>query len=129
MFDENVFIKDSAADVVEAGEVTGFQLKTFITYYRGIPLSMVRGVHVWIDDEEVPDEDLRFSVDEEEWFTLDELKTVSDLKWEFANPATVKVVKPGGLQGKHRIKLNIVTVTAYIPVPLSGFQEREVMFS
>ncbi len=129
MFDENVFIKDSAANVVEAGEVTGFQMKTFITYYRGIPLSMVRGVHVWVDDEQVPDEDLRFSVDEEEWFTLDELKTVSDLKWEFANPATVRVVKPGGLSGQHRIKLNIVTVTAYIPVPLSGFKEREVTFS
>lgn len=128
MFDENVFIKGSARNVVENGQKLGFQLQTYITYYRGIPLSMVRDPHVWIDGEEVDRKDILFSVDEEEWFTLDELRTVADIKWEYGQPATIRVLKDGGLHGKHKIKLNIVTVTAYIPVPLSGFKEYEVDF-
>ncbi|GET09967.1 DUF6379 domain-containing protein [Ligilactobacillus agilis] len=128
MFDENVFIKGSARNVVENGKTIGFQMKTHITYYRGIPLSMVRKPHVWIDGQEVAEENIRFSVDEEEWFTLEEMRTVADLKWEYGQPATVRVLMDGGLKGKHKIKLNIVTVTAYIPVPLSGFKEYEVDF-
>lgn len=128
MFDENVFIKGSARNVVENGKTIGFQMKTHITYYRGIPLSMVRKLHVWIDGQEVAEENIRFSVDEEEWFTLEEMRTVADLKWEYGQPATVRVLMDGGLKGKHKIKLNIVTVTAYIPVPLSGFKEYEVDF-
>lgn len=128
MFDENVFLKNSAHNYKKAGEIKGFEMKTNITYYRGIPLSMMHDARVWVDGKEVPREDIRFSVDDEEFFTLDELRTVADIKWEYGEPATVRVVKDGGLSGKHKIKLNIVTVTAYIPVPLSGIKEYTVDF-
>ncbi|WP_283584234.1 C-glycoside deglycosidase beta subunit domain-containing protein [Limosilactobacillus difficilis] len=129
MFDNNVFIKGTCHNFKTADEVKGFELQTNITYYRGIPLSMVHDFNVWVDGVKVDPDQLQFSVDGKEWFTKDELTTVSDIKWEYGEPATIRVNVDGGLSGKHRIKLNIVTVTAYIPVPLSGFKEYEVDFS
>ena len=41
MFDNNVFIENSCVNTEEAGQVTGYELQTHITYYRGIPLSMI----------------------------------------------------------------------------------------
>lgn len=121
MFDGNVLKKDSFRNVTEDGKTTGFEVQTNITYYRGIPLSMINNIRIYVDGEEVPREDIRFSVDKEDWFTLDELATVSSYKWEYNVAATVRVLKENGLsKGKHEIKLNVVTRTAYIPIPLDG---------
>ncbi|MGV8981037.1 C-glycoside deglycosidase beta subunit domain-containing protein [Clostridium sp.] len=36
------------------GKINGFEMKTLITNYRGIPLSMVHDVKVEVDGNEVP---------------------------------------------------------------------------
>lgn len=127
MFDGNVFIKGTCHNVEENGEVIGYEMKTHITYYRGIPLSMVNYVAVEEDGKEVPAEDIRFTPDNIDWFTLKEMETVAEIKWEYGTPATVRVLKKGGLTpGVHKIKLSVCTRTAYIPVPLAGSMEREV---
>jgi hypothetical protein len=127
MFDNNVFIADSCKNVEENGNVIGYEMKTNITYYRGIPLSMVEYVKVAVDGEEVPAEDIRISLDQEDWFTLKEAETVTTYKWEYGEPLYVRVVKEGGLsKGTHKVKLTVATRTAYIPVPLEGIKEREV---
>ncbi|RCA11202.1 C-glycoside deglycosidase beta subunit domain-containing protein [Enterococcus durans] len=121
MFDGNVLKEKSFKNITEAGKTTGFEVQTNITYYRGIPLSMINNIRVFVDGREVPREDIRFSVDKVDWFTLDELKTVTSYKWEYNVAATVRVLQDGGLaKGKHDIKLNVITRTAYIPIPLSG---------
>ncbi len=127
MFDNNVFIADSCKNVEENGNVIGYEMKTNITYYRGIPLSMVEYVKVAADGEEVPAEDIRISLDQEDWFTLKEAETVTTYKWEYGEPLYVRVLKEGGLsKGTHKVKLTVATRTAYIPVPLEGIKEREV---
>jgi len=63
MFDNNVFIVGSCKNTSENGAVTGYELQTHITYYRGIPLSMVNDISVTTDGETVPRTDLRCSVD------------------------------------------------------------------
>ena len=127
MFDNNVFIADSCKNVTENGTVIGYEMKTNITYYRGIPLSMVEYVKVAADGEEVPAEDIRISLDQEDWFSLKEAETVTTYKWEYGEPLYVRVLKEGGLsKGSHKVKLTIATRTAYIPVPLEGIKEREV---
>ena len=127
MFDNNVFIADSCKNVEENGNVIGYEMKTNITYYRGIPLSMVEYVKVAADGEEVPAEDIRISLDQEDWFTLKEAETVTTYKWEYGEPLYVRVLKEGGLsKGSHKVKLTVATRTAYIPVPLEGIKEREV---
>lgn len=128
MFDNNVFIENSCHNVVEDGKVSGFALKTYITYYRGIPLSMVNNIHVKVDGLEIPREQILFSADEgTNWFTLFEMETVTAYKWEYNVPASIYVKQEGGLKpGAHEVTLIVNVRTAYIPVPLVGEKTRTV---
>lgn len=128
MFDNNVFLDNSCRNVVENGKVTGYEMETNITYYRGIPLSMVEYVRVQADGNEEPVENIRVSIDKIDWFTLKEAETVTSYKWEYGEPLYVKVLKEEGLsKGTHKVKLTIATRTAYIPIPLEGNKERTVV--
>ncbi len=128
MFDNNVFCEGSCRNVEEDGKVIGYEMETNITYYRGIPLSMVNFIRVETDGAEVPRSDIRFTPDHMDWFTLDEMATVSEIKWEYDQKATVRVMKEGGLtKGRHKVHLTVCTRTAYIPVPIEGNMTREVM--
>ena len=128
MFDNNVFKENTFANVVEDGKVIGYEMETNITYYRGLPMSMIEYIKVAADGEEVPTGDIRISLDKEDWFTLKEAETVTTYKWEYGEPLYVRVLKEGGLaKGIHKVKLTVATRTAYIPVPLEGIKEREVV--
>lgn len=128
MFDNNVFIEGSCKNVEEDGKVIGYEMQTHITYYRGIPLSMINFIAVEVDGIKVPREDIRFTADHIDWFTLDEMDTVSAIKWEYGEPATVRVLKEGGLsKGSHSVHLTVCTRTAYIPRPLEGNMTRTVV--
>lgn len=128
MFDNNVFIEGTCKNVEEDGRIIGFEMQTHITYYRGIPLSMINYLKVAVDGEEVPAEDIRFAADPYDWFTLDEMKTVSTIKWEYGTPGTVRVLRDGGLgKGEHDVTLTVCTRTAYIPIPLEGVMTRKVV--
>lgn len=128
MFDNNVFVEGSAKNFCVNGEIEGFEMKTHITYYRGIPLSMVHDVKVFEDGFEVNRDDILFSIDDNDFFTLRELTTVTTYKWEFGEMATVRVKKKGGLQkGEHTIKLVVGVRVAYVPVPFIGEKTRTVI--
>lgn len=93
-------------------------------------MSMIEYIKVAADGEEVPPEDIRISIDRVDWFTLKEAETVTTYKWEYGEPLYVRVLKEGGLsKGKHKVKLTVATRTAYIPVPLEGIKEREVVIA
>lgn len=127
MFDNNVFLKDTCKNVVEDGKVVGFEMQTNITYYRAIPLSMMEYIHVSVDGEALPDEAIRVSLDQVDWFTQKEAETVTTYKWEYGDPLYVRVMQDGGLsKGAHQVKLVVAVRTAYIPVPLEGTKERTV---
>ncbi len=130
MFDNNVFLENTCVNVEEDGKIIGYEMQTNITYYRGIPLSMIEYIRVSADGEEVPEEDIRISPDCVDWFTLKEAETVTTYKWEYGDPLYVRVLKEGGLlKGTHKVKLTVATRTAYIPVPLEGIREREVVIN
>ena len=127
MFESNVFVEGSCRNVEENGKIIGYEMETYITYYRGIPLSMVNHIKVETDDVEVPRENIRFTPDHIDWFTLDEMETVAGIKWEYDQKATVRVLQEGGLsKGTHKVRLTVCTRTAYIPFPLEGIVTREV---
>lgn len=127
MFDNNVFKAGTCKNYQENGKMAGFQLETNITYYRGIPMSMIEYIRVAVDGTELPVENIRISVDAVDWFTLPEAETVTSYKWEYGEPLYIRVLQEGGLsKGKHKVKLTVATRTAYIPVPLEGIKEREV---
>lgn len=128
MFDTNVFIEGTCKNTEVDGKVVGYELQTNITYYRGIPLSMVNDIKVKVDGVQAPREDLLCSVDGGEyWFTLDEMETVVNHKWEYSEPMIIKVAKDGGLEkGEHEVELTVIVRTAYIPIPLEGIMARKV---
>ena len=108
MFDGNVFIKDTCKNVVENGKVIGYEMQTHITYYRGIPLSMINYLKVAVDGVEVPEEDIRFTPDGIDWFTLKEMETVSAIKWEYGTPGTVRVLKEPSSGEAHSMHQNSI---------------------
>ena len=127
MFDNNVYIKDTCKNVTEGGQVIGYELQTNITYYRGIPMSMIVKIEVSEDGTVVPAEDIRISVDCEDWFTLTEAETAVNHKWEYGEPLYIRVLKEGGLAaGTHQMMLTEAVRTAYIPAPLEGVKAFEV---
>ena len=126
MFDNNVFIAGTCTNAVENGAVVGYELQTNITYYRGIPLSMVEFIKVEVDGVEAAVEDIRISVDYKDWFTMKEAETVTTYKWEYGEPLYIRVLGEGLSAGKHKVQLTVATRTAYIPVPLVGVKVREV---
>lgn len=129
MFDNNVFIEGTCKNTVVDGQVVGYEMQTYITYYRGIPLSMVNDIGVETDGAAVPREAIKCSVDGGEyWFTLDEMETVVSHKWEYGEPMIVRVAQEGGLAaGTHEVELTVNVRTAYIPVPLLGKKKRTVV--
>ncbi len=130
MFDNNVFKKDSCKNTVVDGQTVGFELETYITYYRAIPLSMVNDIQVKVDGQEVPREMIRCSAEGDDWFTLDEMETVTTYKWEFDVPLKIRVHQEGGLSsGAHEVELTVITRTAYIPIPIKGVKTRTVMIA
>ena len=124
MFEPYVISDDGFENVIKNGQVTGYQLKTRIAYYRGVPLSMIDELELVVDDKPVPQEKIHFSVGGET-FTLKEMETVTSTKWEFGQQATVFVDQPGGLsKGEHKVFLRQTTRVAYYPFPLEGRRTR-----
>lgn len=130
MFDNNVFIDGSCKNTVANDKINGFEMQTHITYYRAIPLSMVNEIRVKVDGQDISKDQIRCSVDQNDWFTLGEMETVTTYKWEYGEPLYVRVLKEGGLsKGIHKVELAVVTRTAYIPVPIEGVKVKEVVIS
>lgn len=126
MFENYTLLKDGFGNVKDAdGKVIGFQMLTQIPYYRGIPLSMIEWIRVFVDGREVDQADIRFSADGEDYFTLDEMTTVTTYKWEFGQNAIVRVKKDGGLsKGSHEVTLDQAVRNAYYPFPIEGKNTR-----
>ncbi len=117
-----VYDADSFKNVVEQGEVTGFQFAFKLQYYRGITLSIIRDIAVTIDGEQIPREDICLTVNGET-FTLEECRTVISplYRWEFGEYALVTVKKQGGLAaGKHHISTLQFIAPSYMPFPLKN---------
>jgi hypothetical protein len=127
MFDNYILTDNSLRNVKRDGSTVGYEVRTHITYYRGIPLSMVHDIQVEVDDQPVPREQIRFSPDGEIYFTLDEMRTVTSYKWEYGKEGIVFVEQPGGLpEGQHKVKLTQATRVAYIPVPFAGTRTKSM---
>jgi Domain of unknown function (DUF6379) len=120
MFDRYMICEETVRNVTEGGKVSGFQFGARIAYYRGLGLSMVEGLGVSVDGVPVPAEDIRFTVGQRT-FTLAQMETEYEARWEFGEVATVTVLQPGGLPpGEHRIEFTEDLRISYMPFPLKG---------
>ena len=115
MFDKMMLCDEGFANVVDNGETIGFSLLARLPYYRGLGLSMIEDIGLSIDGDPVAREDVRFSVRGRSW-TLDEMETVYDDRWNFGEKATVTVLRPGGLTpGAHKVDIAVRMRVSYLP--------------
>lgn len=125
MFDNYLYIEGSTRNVETNGECNGFELGTYITYYRGIPLSMIHEIKVILDEVEVDPKQIMFSPNGKSYFTLNEMETCATVRWEYGDVGTIRVKKPGGLsKGTHKVTLSLAIRVAYIPVPFGAIKTR-----
>lgn len=115
MMDNKMICTEQFENYVEGGEVKGFAFLGRLPYYRGLGLSMVEDIQVSVDGEKVAREDVRFSV-RGKTYTLDEMETVYDDRWNFGEKARIIALKPGGLApGNHRIEFAVRMRVSYLP--------------
>lgn len=115
MFDKYMICEEGFQNTVENGEVIGFQFGARLPYYRGLGLSMVEDIGITVDGEAVPREQILFSVRGRTW-TLAEMETEIDERWEMGEVATLMVKRPNGLtSGEHKIELSEQLRISYLP--------------
>jgi len=120
MAGRQIFDPEGFRNVTEDGKNVGFAFRFKAQYYRGITLSIVHDIKVNIDGEDIPRENIRFSV-HGETFTLDEMSTVVSplYRWELGEFADVTVLKDGGLSaGEHHLTAVQNLAPSYMPFPL-----------
>lgn len=117
MFDQYMICEDGFQNVNENGAVIGFQFGARLPYYRGLGLSMVEDIAITVDGEAVPREQVLFSVRGRTW-TLEQMESEIEERWEMGEVATLIVQRAGGLSsGEHKIELMEQLRISYLPFP------------
>ncbi len=107
-------------NTVENGEVTGFQFKIRLPYYRGVFLSQLRPGTLTVDGETYTKENITWCFSGEE-YTPDEMAVDFKTHWNPTETAVLKVKKPGGLkQGYHDLKYGFCFTSSYMPPALQS---------
>jgi len=109
MMDNKMIVEGSLA-AVEGG----FSFLGRLPYYRGLGLSMIEDIAVTVDGAAVARGDVRFSV-RGTTYTLDEMETVYDNRWNFGEKATIIALNGGLAPGDHRIEFAVRMRVSYLP--------------
>ena len=126
MFDKYIICEDGFRNVSTGDQVTGFQLKARLPYYRGLGISMVEDLAIKVDGIEIPRQAIRVTL-HGNTYTLDEMEKEYDDRWEFGEEGIVTVNQAGGLTpGKHKIELSPSLRISYLPFTLVGQDTKEL---
>ena len=102
-------------NIVENGEVTGFQVCLRQCVYRGTWLSQFRFGALIVDGVEYGPDDCTFTVSGIE-YKYEEMAPLWRVKWPLNEVMVVKVKKPGGLaQGEHTVDVRTGQIRSYLP--------------
>lgn len=102
-------------NIVEKGEIVGFQLKIRLPYYRGVFLSQIKPGNLTVDGEVFTKEQIMWRINGED-FTAAEMRLDRHRHWHPLEPATLIVKKPGGLmQGYHDLEYGFCCTHSYMP--------------
>ena len=97
------------------GNVTGFQFKVRLPYYRGIFLSQIRPGTLFVDGVKIEKDNIKWQINGEV-FTNEEMAADFQTHWGVTSPAVLKVSYPGGLaQGYHDLKYGFCFTSSYMP--------------
>jgi hypothetical protein len=110
-------------NIVEDGEVVGFQVCVRSDYYRGVWLSQLRPGKLIVDGVTYAKEQVIWEINGKD-YTVDELAQASNDFWRITDVATLKVMQKGGLaQGFHDVSVRFAASCSYMPPFLDIFDE------
>ena len=102
-------------NIRENGEVTGFQFKIRLPYYRGIFLSQIMPGTLFVDGERIEKENIVWCLRGEKYST-EQMSGDFRTHWNPTECMVLKVKKPGGLaQGWHHLKYGFCFTSSYMP--------------
>lgn len=126
MFEKYMIVEKDVENIVENGSITGFKFGARLPYYRGIALSLLEDIVVSIDGEEVSREDIKFMI-HGNTYTLQQMETAVDDRWNMGEVAYIVVSRQGGLpKGEHKIRLLLNMRIAYLPFPSIRNSEKTI---
>ena len=103
MFENYMLLTRGFRNVKQNNQIVGFQILVKIAYYRGVYLPLIGDFQVAVDGERFGVDKMRFTVGRRT-FTFEETAKAEDVRWEFGQPLTITVSKPGGLKpGIHEV--------------------------
>ena len=110
-------------NIVENGEVIGFQFKVRLPYYRGVFLSQIKAGNVIVDGQTIGEDDICWRVNGED-YTYTDMRKECNVHWSPLEPATIRVKKPGGLsQGYHELTYGFCCTHSYMPPFMDALQD------
>jgi len=102
-------------NVIENGQIIGFQVAVRSLYYRDLWLSQIRPATVVADGEVFTGEQVTWTINEIT-YEQNDLAQYGDRNWELLKPAVLTVRKPGGLsQGYHDLEVKYRFSSSYMP--------------
>lgn len=123
MLEENVIQYRGFHNIIEDGQVVGFQICVRSDYYRGVWLSQLRPGKVVVDGITYPKEEVIWNINDKD-YTVEELAEASNDFWRITDVATLKIRKTGGLeQGFHDVSVRFAASCSYMPPFFDQFDE------
>ncbi len=98
------------------GKKNGFSFQVILGYYRGHYLSDIDNLEVFLDGERMPDEAVTFELNGKE-MPVYKLKYAVTEFWSQVVPATVRVIKAGGVSaGEHELDFRLMLRVPYMQI-------------
>jgi hypothetical protein len=107
---DNKMIVEGSLTRVEGG----FAFLGRLPYYRGLGLSMIEDIIVSVDGQALPRDTIRFAV-RGKTYTLDQMETVYDDRWNFGEKAQIIALNGGLADGIHDITFAVRMRVSYLP--------------
>ena len=127
MFDKYIICENGFRNIQDGKKVTGFQLRTRLPYYRGLGLSMVEDLTIKVDDEVVQRSAVRVTL-HGNTYTLDQMETEFEDRWEFGEEGLISVDQEGGLSsGIHHVEVLPSLRISYLPFILVGQDSKNLV--
>ena len=115
MQDQYIIMTRGFKNVREGDRALGYQFNIRIPYYRGTFASLIHTLMVNVDGEDIPLERIRFILAGKE-MTLPELDEADEIRWNFREAATLRVLQDGGLEpGLHTVQVGMTIRKSYSP--------------
>ncbi len=105
-FDKMLVCDDKIKNYEDNGKKYGYEIKLQYPSYRGTFLSCIESFDVKIDGKAIDENDMRLCVNGKE-FLISELKELFKEYWFVLDKATLRIMKMGGITGKHEIEAHM----------------------